>query len=184
MLTLHSTQCCGVQEIGCLRLFQDPKAAMMSFCSQACTSPENPYVGRATTKNRKPLAAFYTFTAYNASHQVEHQYGPRFEAFIKEQNLGEVYPAQARDNLKNYGKNHPVQIWIWAPDYDAVYDWWEKNDPSKVKRFVAEAPKPKRSYKATKVDGMFVITEVSRTTKPTSYRVIPNKGSIYGKIKG
>lgn len=63
------------------------------------------------------------------------QYCQQFSAFILTNKLGEVKEGVERENV-NYHTGHHIRVYTWAPDYNAIKQWYEKVG-SKI-----DSPKP------------------------------------------
>ena len=55
-------------------------------------------------------------------------YGSKFAAYIKEHKLGSVVKSVKRPN-RNCHPDHMDQVWVWAPDVEALRKWWATRNP-------------------------------------------------------
>ena len=59
-------------------------------------------------------------------------YAGKFAAFITENKLGFIAAGKPQGN-KRYHADHICQVFIWNPDHDAVYAWWNAHRPATPK---------------------------------------------------
>jgi hypothetical protein len=134
-LNVHMSQCCAIQELSGLSSFaSNPKGAMKEFCRMAIAKPCNFH---GTTSRGASLYSFYLFTAAIETPapglkegRKYPKYGQNFAAFIKSNGLGDVWESPLRVN-EAFHSDHSNQVYIWMPDHQAVFEWWERNkDPN------------------------------------------------------
>lgn len=116
--------CCAVHEIVNLSEHNgDSENAMKAFCSYWS---QNEYGAR--TKKLIDPGAFIIFTGveYDKEDCVDVGYGSAFAQYIKDNNLGVVVESPKRYNRRNE-PDHQDQIWIWAPSFDHLREWYNKH---------------------------------------------------------
>jgi hypothetical protein len=103
---------------------------MKEFCRMAIAKPCNFH---GTFSDSGSLYSFYLFTAAleTQDDSVKHsrkypKYGQKFAAFIKDNGLGDVWESPARVN-QAFHSDHSNQVYIWMPNHNAVFEWWERN---------------------------------------------------------
>lgn len=126
MIILKDTRCCAIQEISGLMRYVNPKNAMCDFCSLNFGSRHTTtnYYGLDAIKQK--LFSYYLFTCGIECEGNEDNYAVQFARFIKENNLGDVWESPILENVAYHPGEHN-QIFIWMPDHDAVYKWWNRN---------------------------------------------------------
>lgn len=132
MNLVRSAQC-GSQEITNLATHSTALDAMKAFCKATLET-----TNRYTSSN---YTVGYLYANYIFSEALKNDgkplgarnYGMDFAKFIKEHELGEVVWGPPARNV-SFHPDHANQIFVWAPDPDALRTWYTKSK---------EAPKPK-----------------------------------------
>jgi len=146
---LNDTNCCALSEITNLSdNIGNPKQWMKDFCRSL-----GMYGDKWTpTRNlSRYIGAFYMFTSVEriiggslrdrydeekleANERLDPdddevyriKYGSTFAKFIKDNKLGKVTVSPGRPNYLNH-PTHVVKVYIWAPDREALVNWFTKN---------------------------------------------------------
>lgn len=122
---------CTTAGISGLGVCKDAPDAMATFCRSVFGS------SAAFGAKRSPITTFYVFTAGPEEPGHGHsrpwvKYGTEFEAYIRDNNLGEITTLGAHLNLKHHAKT-TCQTWLWRPDQKALETWWDVYRKAKKK---------------------------------------------------
>lgn len=124
-LSLTTTKCCGMQEISGLRGYQnDPKGATASFCKQ--TLDQRARFGMSTGQPGElyPMYIFSAAVSDGPNGTYLENYGSQWAAYIEGLALGTITASPIiRNNA--FHPDHSNQVWIWAPDRDALVKWYK-----------------------------------------------------------
>ena len=114
-MEVRGTGCCGVLELVDISTLPTPIEQLKYATYQS---------GMLYRTRRRP---FVTFTGVvkrvgsDHTHQKGVEYGPALATYITEQGLGRVVtdlPEGINDNTRN-----TIKMWLWMPDYDALWTW-------------------------------------------------------------
>lgn len=128
---IRDMSCCIYGEICSLSEQESAEDAMETFC-KICSSTG--YGGgrwnRGAVKDKQvnDHFPFYVFSGVGEGNMYDDEfprYAQKFAAYIKKQKLGTVATLKPRYNV-TYHSDHLSQVFIWAPNVDALNRWWEK----------------------------------------------------------
>ena len=119
MTGLVRTKNCGIAEIDYLSVSASPLAALQTLAPALKHGITWPYVNGTRKGCYFP---FITFTGVVGNPRTPRfpknkNYGQAFADYLTEHNLGAVVTLPGR---RNWTENM-IQIWIWCPDYDAIW---------------------------------------------------------------
>ena len=111
--------CCGIGELNCLddaSNKRDREQLLLSVILQAEDGDIWDDGDRDVIKSRlKSRGCPYIVFSTGKRH------GPRFAKFIRDNELGPVYGGTPRNNPTG---SRRLRVWMWEPDYNALWYWY------------------------------------------------------------
>lgn len=123
---IRTLESCAIAEIDQLKSYPDSKAAMMAFCKQVF---EGGIWFRDNKEDKARPGAMISFYVFSAP--SNYPYGENFAKLIKEEKFGDVWASEPRLN-KAYHPDHSNKMWVWTPDRDALFCWYNDHKAKTV----------------------------------------------------
>lgn len=140
---------CAVQEIVSIREEGSPESIMRKFCQKTIPSGvdcrANSYPSERISENvgmyTSGLGENYIFHGVEKDVYADAKvgYATAFATFITKNKLGNVVGGQSVANHR-YHPDHLTKVFIWNPDREAVFDWWNKHRPDAAAAKKAAVP--------------------------------------------
>lgn len=127
-MNIGSMNCCGLRELSNLSGSYSPREAMQNFLQVAC--PRGGRYSWNTGKHTYVNELRFSHVIFSEAKNGSGNYGERFAAYIRRNNLGDVVASGRRVNPNS---GNQVKCWVWTLNKRALIAWANKNIKSNTR---------------------------------------------------